>query len=172
MLSSIVRFADEVLQLLEPAAQQASQILTVCGRIEARSQAAININLLSLSDSHSQARDWLKSQIESNNSLMAKLKDSISLNHEHTMKRFDAVDKRNNEQDRARILSWLSPIPYSQHHKRVYGEVLEGTGEWLLEDDQYADWRDSNPSAMLWLHGIPGSGKSRLVYVVRCRHRF
>ena len=84
------------------------------------------------------------------------------------MSHLDKIEESYNEHDRLKILSWLSAIPYHQHHKKSYGEVLEGTGSWFLEDTEYHQWRDSGQSAMLWVHGIPGSGKSKLVYVCLC----
>jgi len=32
---------------------------------------------------------------------------------------------------------------------------------WFLESEQYAKWKAS-PSSFLWLHGIPGCGKTIL----------
>ncbi|KAK2770373.1 ankyrin repeat protein [Colletotrichum kahawae] len=45
-------------------------------------------------------------------------------------------------------------------------EVLEGTGKWLLEDEIFQSWKDAEASSILWLHGIPGSGKSKLTSIV------
>lgn len=81
------------------------------------------------------------------------------------MRLFDNIEESYNEHDRLKILSWLSAIPYHQHHKKSYSKVLEGTRSWFLQDTEYHQWKDCNQSAMLWLHGIPGSGKSKLVYV-------
>ncbi|EXJ92397.1 hypothetical protein A1O3_00947 [Capronia epimyces CBS 606.96] len=36
------------------------------------------------------------------------------------------------------------------------------TGAWLWVDDTYKDWNDSKESALLWIQGKPGSGKSTL----------
>ena len=68
------------------------------------------------------------------------------------------------EEERRKILNWLSEQPYIQHHNNVKRDILEGTGSWLLKDDMLLDWRRSSASSILWLHGIPGSGKSKLVY--------
>jgi len=43
--------------------------------------------------------------------------------------------------------------------------ILTGTGQWLLSDPIFKKWKDDSASSILWLHGIPGSGKSKLVYV-------
>jgi hypothetical protein len=64
---------------------------------------------------------------------------------------------------RKEILQWLSPEPYLQHHKQMKQDVLDGTGGWLLEDPVFQKWKGHTVSSVLWLHGIPGSGKSKLV---------
>lgn len=44
--------------------------------------------------------------------------------------------------------------------------MLSGTGHWLLEDRTFKNWKDDSASSLLWLHGIPGSGKSKLTQVI------
>jgi hypothetical protein len=66
---------------------------------------------------------------------------------------------------RRRILQWMSDtekLPYLKHHKENKRQILPGTGEWLLKDEIYNYWKESPESSLLWLHGIPGSGKSKL----------
>jgi hypothetical protein len=44
--------------------------------------------------------------------------------------------------------------------------VVAGTGRWLLEDRLFHKWKEESTSSILWLHGIPGSGKSKLASIV------
>ncbi|WYZ34724.1 hypothetical protein EsH8_I_001000 [Colletotrichum jinshuiense] len=67
---------------------------------------------------------------------------------------------------RGKILRWLSNEPYQQHHQQTHGEVMEGTGMWLLQDPTFLQWKKESASSILWLHGIPGSGKSKLTSIV------
>ncbi|CAG8960929.1 hypothetical protein HYFRA_00002467 [Hymenoscyphus fraxineus] len=70
---------------------------------------------------------------------------------------------------RKEILNWMSNIekvPYLKHHKENKREVLAGTGNWLLEEAIFKRWKDDSASSLLWLHGIPGSGKSKLTSLV------
>ena len=164
MLSSTVKSADGVTQLLGPVAQQASQIVTISCRIDARTQFSTRLAMLSLSDSHAKSMEWLRQQVRTNDTVMSSIISSMAFNHGETMSRFDKLEESYSEHDRLSILSWLSPIPYRQHHEKAYSEVLEGTGSWFLQDSEYIRWRDCDTSAMLWLHGIPGSGKSKLMY--------
>ena len=74
--------------------------------------------------------------------------------------------------ERQAILQNLSSQPYFEHHGLVTKKVLKDTGRWLLLDSQYLAWQQSSASSILWLHGIPGSGKSCLVYVDTFSHRY
>ncbi|KAL3486008.1 hypothetical protein BJX62DRAFT_242423 [Aspergillus germanicus] len=67
---------------------------------------------------------------------------------------------------RTRILQWLSAEPYQKHPKQARSDFVSGTGAWLLADPVYKRWKDESASSILWLHGIPGSGKSILVSAV------
>jgi len=64
---------------------------------------------------------------------------------------------------RTEILQWISSEPYLDHHNQMKDDVLLGTGEWLLSHPVFRKWKKESVSSILWLHGIPGSGKSKLV---------
>ncbi|KAK4178043.1 hypothetical protein QBC36DRAFT_112384 [Triangularia setosa] len=70
------------------------------------------------------------------------------------------------EKKRTEVLKWLSTEPYPQHHQQVKEGMIEGTGQWLLSDPVFLKWKGESASSILWLHGIPGSGKSKLVSTV------
>lgn len=55
---------------------------------------------------------------------------------------------------RIKILKWLSQVEYEKHHRNAMEDLLENTGQWLLEKKQYKEWRSSSASGILWLHGI------------------
>ena len=65
--------------------------------------------------------------------------------------------------ERGRILQWISPIPYMQHHNQARKDVLAGTGTWFMKDEKILKWLSSSSSSIMWLHGIAGSGKSKLM---------
>ncbi|KAI1325809.1 hypothetical protein F5Y16DRAFT_253655 [Xylariaceae sp. FL0255] len=67
---------------------------------------------------------------------------------------------------RTEILRWISTEPYLQHHKRERETFLGGTGEWLTSHPEFRKWKDESASSLLWLRGIPGSGKSKLTSLV------
>ncbi|KAM7197300.1 hypothetical protein V8F33_005728 [Rhypophila sp. PSN 637] len=67
---------------------------------------------------------------------------------------------------RAKILRAISNIQYSSHHKSARKGRLQGSGQWLLQKPEYRAWREDSASAVLWLHGIPGSGKTKLASLI------
>lgn len=67
---------------------------------------------------------------------------------------------------RAKILMWLSPEPYIAHHSQNKRDVLSGTGQWLLKDSIHKQWMNDSSSSLIWLHGMSGTGKSKLVSII------
>ncbi|KAL9095058.1 MAG: hypothetical protein Q9165_002660 [Trypethelium subeluteriae] len=61
----------------------------------------------------------------------------------------------------ARIRQWLSaPDPSPNFHKALKLRQAD-TGLWFQNSDQFIEWK-TNPSSSIWLHGIPGCGKTIL----------
>ena len=61
---------------------------------------------------------------------------------------------------RVRILEWISPILYREHHDTIKEVRTAGTCEWLIQNERFHEWRDASSSAILWLHSSrkwPGS---------------
>ncbi|KAM0219151.1 hypothetical protein ACHAQD_006673 [Fusarium lateritium] len=77
----------------------------------------------------------------------------------------DIIDHLDGEQ-RRKLLGWISDVKYEQHHEQAKSEVLKGTGQWLLNDALFVCWKNGCASSILWLYGIPGSGKSKLASIV------
>lgn len=67
---------------------------------------------------------------------------------------------------RAEILMWFSPEPYLAHHNHNKRDILIGTGHWLLEDPTYKRWMNDSASSLIWLHGMSGTGKTKLVSII------
>ena len=71
-----------------------------------------------------------------------------------------ALDQRNEQ-----ILQWLAaPDPSSNHNKACQAKQRE-TGRWLIDSANYISWK-TQQSSFLWLHGIPGCGKTVLCSTV------
>ena len=69
-------------------------------------------------------------------------------------------------EERQGLLAWLSRVPCREHYDRTHCEVLPDTGLWLLNEADFLAWPSSSSSSLLWLHGIPGAGKSKLTSIV------
>ncbi|KAH7014372.1 ankyrin repeat-containing domain protein [Microdochium trichocladiopsis] len=63
----------------------------------------------------------------------------------------------------ADVRAWLQPTNYEGDGSELAKHAaahLGGTGEWLLKSAAYREWHDRDGSDVLWIRGIPGSGKS------------
>ncbi|CAM1504977.1 Fc.00g106140.m01.CDS01 [Cosmosporella sp. VM-42] len=89
--------------------------------------------------------------------------DTIFINH-------DDISNYNPEQilpespeDIQKIRAWLHPTSYDiaggEYRKHLASHVV-GTGAWLTSSTTYQEWLHSSEHGMLWIKGIPGSGKS------------
>lgn len=78
----------------------------------------------------------------------------------------EAIQDGLERETRGRILKAISTIPYPVHHKTVRKGRLERSVAWLLRSKAFLDWRSESLSSVLWLHGIPGSGKTKLTSLV------
>ncbi|TGO38147.1 hypothetical protein BHYA_0081g00430 [Botrytis hyacinthi] len=67
------------------------------------------------------------------------------------------------EEERVKVFEWLTMIPNSSHHREKLRNLLPGSCNWLLRKKEFKEWMEASTSSILWLHGIPGSGKSMLV---------
>ncbi|KAH7142589.1 ankyrin repeat-containing domain protein [Dactylonectria estremocensis] len=71
-------------------------------------------------------------------------------------------------------LNWLTPTDYdgdgSEYRKHV-GIRAPGTADWLFEHHDFKSWSSSTDRNLLWIKGVPGSGKSILASSVIERPR-
>lgn len=75
-----------------------------------------------------------------------------------------ALSQREDEKT-DKIHRWLSAPDPSTNYDKALKQRQDDTGLWFLEGDQYAKWKTS-ASSFLWLHGIPGCGKTILTSTV------
>ena len=71
-----------------------------------------------------------------------------------------ALDERNEQ-----ILQWLAAPDPSSNHNKACQSKQQGTGRWFIESANYINWK-TQQSSFLWLHGIPGCGKTVLCSTV------
>jgi hypothetical protein len=59
------------------------------------------------------------------------------------------------------VYRWLQTLDPSPLHNRACEDYEPGTGEWTLRSPNWKDWL-SGKHRCLWIHGIPGAGKTTL----------
>ncbi|KAK8130587.1 hypothetical protein PG999_002967 [Apiospora kogelbergensis] len=64
--------------------------------------------------------------------------------------------------NRGQILKWLKTSDPENNHglARVYHEP--NTGDWILQDERFGQWKAAGGNQLLWIYGIPGAGKTIL----------
>ncbi|KAK1838141.1 pfs domain-containing protein [Colletotrichum chrysophilum] len=63
------------------------------------------------------------------------------------------------------VMNWLSPPDPSTNDNKALQQRHGGTGQWFLDSQEYSKWKTTQKSS-LWLHGIPGCGKTILSSIV------
>ena len=79
----------------------------------------------------------------------------------------EAIDKLNEmkiREERNKILNWLAGADPSTNYNTARKKHEKGTGDWLLQSEQFQTWKDAD-SHIMWLYGIPGAGKTILRFV-------
>src|SRR5436305_864300 len=80
----------------------------------------------------------------------------------------DAVNhlvERHENQERRIICDWLSPIDYGTQQSDFISRRQEGTGQWLLNSDEFQQWT-SQKKQTLFCPGIPGAGKTMISSII------
>ncbi|TVY38543.1 Ankyrin repeat and KH domain-containing protein [Lachnellula occidentalis] len=70
-----------------------------------------------------------------------------------------AASRVDNHQDK--IIKWLSCTDPSSNHLAACKKCQPTTGEWFTKGSSMKEWMETQNS-LLWLHGIPGCGKTVL----------
>ena len=77
----------------------------------------------------------------------------------------DGLKQTQNDQQRQTILDWLTPINYASQQNDFISRRQEGTGQWLLESEEFQTWLNADKQT-LFCPGIPGAGKTILTSIV------
>ncbi|KAG2002677.1 hypothetical protein GB937_009642 [Aspergillus fischeri] len=90
------------------------------------------------------------------------LKDrSVTQIHSITTTTAAVVEGLSEDSQYRKIKEWLSTPDPSINLNEAIEKHHEGTGSWLLESEPFNEWK-SGKRRHLWLHGIPGCGKTVL----------
>jgi Cdc6-like AAA superfamily ATPase len=69
------------------------------------------------------------------------------------------------DQKRQAILDWLTLTDYSSQQSDFIKGRQEGTGNWVLESNEFREWESQNKHT-LFCPGIPGAGKTMITSIV------
>jgi hypothetical protein len=72
-----------------------------------------------------------------------------------------SVDAMRAKEQRDRILEWIKGRDSSINHNAARKKKEAGTCEWLLRSQQFRSFTEQE-NQLMWLHGIPGAGKTVL----------
>ena len=73
----------------------------------------------------------------------------------------DDVTDMKNDQASQKLQQWLAAPEPSSNHNAAMKKRQPSTGEWFTGSKEFIQWKIAS-SSFLWLHGIPGCGKTIL----------
>ncbi|OBT43608.1 hypothetical protein VE00_07037 [Pseudogymnoascus sp. WSF 3629] len=77
----------------------------------------------------------------------------------------EKLNQRQEDHEREKILSWLSPVSPSARQSEVFNSHQDGTGMWLLKTERFQQWVGGEEQ-ILFCPGIPGAGKTVLSSII------
>lgn len=83
-----------------------------------------------------------------------KLREMLKEHMEQNTTQMTRFWKKLDDEDRCKVFLWLSDVPYETDHYNATRGRVEGTGQWLLDNEKYHSWRNAKSSTVLWLNGI------------------
>ena len=75
------------------------------------------------------------------------------------------LTKYQDDQERRTITDWLTSTDFSAQQTDFISRRQEGTGQWLLDSEEYKKWNNENGQS-LFCPGIPGAGKTIITSIV------
>ncbi|KAH9905375.1 hypothetical protein F4778DRAFT_779715 [Xylariomycetidae sp. FL2044] len=75
----------------------------------------------------------------------------------------NGIHQKLTDEERRKFCSWMEQTNPTQIHASSRDNYEPGTVEWMFRMPQWSSWIAANsPSRSLWIHGIPGAGKTIL----------
>jgi Cdc6-like AAA superfamily ATPase len=84
---------------------------------------------------------------------------------ENTGESVEVIKSRSDKENELEILNWLTAIDYGPQQSDIFRRHQPGTGQWVLNSDQYQTWITTKGKT-LFCPGIPGAGKTIVASVV------
>ncbi|KIM73983.1 hypothetical protein PILCRDRAFT_715467 [Piloderma croceum F 1598] len=155
IINSAVVSKDDFKILLEDIGLQQMHVDRCANLVDAEYRNAESALLTKIASDQTDTREELLTLLKTLSGPISRMNSQLNEIQDH----LEAMERR-------KFLQFLSPLPHKKYHEQTRKNVLKGTGQWLLEDPIYNKWRHGNTSSLLWLHGNPGCGKSRLMSIV------
>ncbi|KAF8532006.1 hypothetical protein JB92DRAFT_2781150, partial [Gautieria morchelliformis] len=93
--------------------------------------------------------------------LTLKIDSGVESLQRQSAKHIQAMEQAKLEEHRQNIYDWLAAPDHEIKHTNARSVRQETTGSWFVEEERFQEWREA-PHSSLWLHGIPGAGKTVL----------
>lgn len=127
--------------------------------IQAERTVQLNNAITKLEDKNLQSFQSLEALLKSLTAPVLRLSDSLTL-----------LQDTLQDEEKRKFFLWLSLHNYRQHHESIYKEIVPNTCQWIFSKTEYQEWQRSSTCSILWLHGIPGCGKTKLTSSVIQQH--
>ncbi|OTA07712.1 hypothetical protein A9Z42_0086230 [Trichoderma parareesei] len=162
ILKSVVVSKDDVKTRYEPIESAQAKFRRLAEMAEAQDLGSVVDGIQGIEQHLQQMTERDAVEMQSLKDAMKQLSQPIN----RIDSRLEQIQDGIEQQVRTQILKAISTIPYGSHHKTASKGRLEGSGRWLLSKSVFGEWRKRSYSSVLWLHGIPGSGKTKLASLV------
>jgi len=100
-----------------------------------------------------------------NMSALANLKEDVRAVKNELRRRRELDVKIRLNEERKKVIDFFGRVNPHENYQMGLKLRQSGTGLWLTKGDSFQDWLRS-PDRNLWLHGIPGAGKTVLASAV------
>ncbi|KAL9607381.1 MAG: hypothetical protein Q9167_007699, partial [Letrouitia subvulpina] len=175
MGKSVFETSDSSIRpLLAKIAEEQIEVDSCCRLVDAENQLATleltNVVQTSIDSFEIGVKGVLVDRSRTEQEQLQRMKSILdSLDQQPILRIADHIADVHDELEKERrrnILCWMSMVPSREHHKSAWATVMAGSGKWLQQTKEYIDWKRSSSSSILWIHGIPGCGKSKLICTI------
>ncbi|KAK3370926.1 hypothetical protein B0T24DRAFT_627387 [Lasiosphaeria ovina] len=126
-----------------------------------RQKVAATLHTLAWPFKETRARKLLAEVVQHKTTLNLALTVDISHDIKEIKGKASEIQTALSDIEQREVYKWLEGIDPSSLHHRACSQYEPGTGDWVLRSDDWKAWI-SGPKRALWIHGIPGAGKTIL----------
>jgi len=179
-LSNVLRDIEDILDEREPTSQQKTELQDIakgCRNVldelketlERYKELGSNSNPKTFTRNARRVFKRMKWEPEDIKELRSRIVANITLlnafNGRLTRDNTVKLVRYQDDQERRVIIDWLTPIDHSTQQSDFISRQQEGTGQWLLDSNQFQDWLIKGKQT-LFCPGIPGAGKTIITSIV------